>query len=349
MGVARVVVPLLALCLCGGAAGGRPQPSGTLVVESRLINDWSGHALFVLKPTGGRPRTLIGRASVGQPGADYDLPAWSPDMTRVAYGRCVHETQCRIGIVNLRTRKPKPLSRGTGPSWAPDGRTLAFAASRPEEIDEALSWSWLATVPVEGGRARRLARGLIVDAPAWSPDGRHIAFVGIPASGDPATARAWLYTIRPNGRSLRRLVEVAAGGQLSGDIGHFRPSWSPDSKCLAVGGAQSLIVVNLDGRMRWRLDNRQLVLSPSWSPEGRRIAFNDHPNIYVVNRDGTGVRALTRGKIETSLHGWERGGRSLAITRELGGLFLVDAQGRGERKLLDGDFGDVVWGWPRRR
>ena len=45
--------------------------------------------------------------------------------------------------------------RDSAPAFSPDGRTVAFVRGRD-----------LYTVPVRGGRARRLARGVV--SPAWA-------------------------------------------------------------------------------------------------------------------------------------------------------------------------------------
>lgn len=61
-----------------------------------------------------------------------------------------------------RPGKLRRLTRGSAPSWSPDGRRIVFARR-----------GWLMIVVVRGRRVRRLVRGT---APAWSPDGRWIAF-----------------------------------------------------------------------------------------------------------------------------------------------------------------------------
>jgi Tol biopolymer transport system component len=200
-----------------------------------------------------------------------------------------------------------------------------------------------------GGRVSRLARGLAIDAPAWSPDGRYIAFAALRGADD--TAPPWLYVVRANGSGLRRLIPLADADDIGGDeTGAFRPSWSPDSKFIATvgNGDESVIVVDLRGRIRWRIDRpRALVFAVSWSPDGRRIAFDDDGTIHVVNRDGKNLRPLGSGRGFAWLHGWGPDSRRLAVTRP-GVVSILDVRSGQERKLLTGRFDDVVWGWRKR-
>jgi len=65
--------------------------------------------------------------------------------------------------------------------------------------------------------------------PAWSPDGRWIAFArDVPAGG---SDRLWLYRMRPDGSSLRRLT----GGPALSAASTFdsMPAWSPDGRTIA--------------------------------------------------------------------------------------------------------------------
>lgn len=95
---------------------------------------------------------------------------------------------------------------GTHPSWAPDGRRLAFARS-----------SGIYTIRASGGKPRRVARhGL---APIWSPDGRWIAFTRTvrtprecqPEFGYTTCSEERIYVVQPNGKRLHVLRNARRG------------------------------------------------------------------------------------------------------------------------------------------
>lgn len=121
------------------------------------------------------------------------------------------------------------------PSWAPDGREVAWSAGVRGAED-------IYVTDVETGRTRRVTRLAGTAArPSWSPDGRHIAFLYRPGTGDaeegpagetprfavvPATAE----DVRDPSKLL--LVSDAPQAWLASQLAQERPAWSPRSDAL---------------------------------------------------------------------------------------------------------------------
>lgn len=167
-----------------------------------------------------------------------------------------------------------------------------------------------------------------IGSPDVSPDGRLIAF-----------DRRSLNEIWVMNRDGSNAHFVAAG---------TTPSFSPDGKQLAIGGARTdhryieLDVVNLDGSGR-----RPIALDatpspePSWSPDGTRIAFGsyvriqlDFPAIKLVGIDGSGEQPLGSGESPS----WSPDGTAIAYTegsaRDLPKAIEVVALDRSYRHLV---------------
>ena len=129
-----------------------------------------------------------------------------------------------------------------------------------------------------------------------------------------------------------------------------------------VGGGYcgTVYVMNADGSGQRRLTNGGVPGCgqegvPVWSPDGRRIVVTGTPpgdpdplsadsNIYVVNADGSGQRKLTGGTADGFVLGspaWSPDGRKIvfahctphACAGERDGLYIVNADGSGERRL----------------
>lgn len=115
------------------------------------------------------------RSLTTPPGATSDsLPAWSPRGDTIAFvRRDVRRWVPAILLVRPDGRGLRRLTRGTSPSWSPDGRRLVFAWGHA-----------IYRVDADGSNRVRLARELTLggDAlqPRWSPDGRRILYVAGP-------------------------------------------------------------------------------------------------------------------------------------------------------------------------
>lgn len=199
------------------------------------------------------------------------------------------------------------------------------------------------SVPIEHGPTRNLTRssGAHDRSPAWSPDGKKIAYVSDASgeddvyvvdqdgSGTPerltqrTSGRIDNLLFSPDGKQITYsdqqgklyLLDLASkeSVEIADDKSPFGldPSWSPDSRYLAVSladdsGLRSLWIHSLGDRKMHRVtDELWNEVSPSWSPDGKHLFYlSDHefaPQLgglefnYVPNRQ-TSIFGLTLKK-----------------------------------------------------
>ncbi len=167
---------------------------------------------------------------------------------------------------------------GTGPSWSPDGKRLAF------ERDGRL---W--TMRSDGANQRQLAR-VAANAPAWSPDGRYITFSTPEANAGDGYGDIWVMS--SEGR-CPRLLRNGHSVVFYGD-----PFWRPlPVERPAVGLPPACRYLHPDMRsatLRVRAQQTSFRYRFRAKPriEGRAI-FRTRARISVPGRNGTTRRRLT--------------------------------------------------------
>jgi dipeptidyl aminopeptidase/acylaminoacyl peptidase len=204
---------------------------------------------------------------------------WSRDGRRVAFTLAALNASSAnhylgLHILDLATaRDVRPVNtdcRGPGAvAWAPDGSTLAYDCG----IWDAMAQIWL--INADGSHPRRLPTGVRnARWPSWSPDGTHVAFA---ASGA-------IYTVRPDGTGLRRVVAHGSA-----------PSWSPDGQRIAYRAAGGIRLVTPDGRdvTPARGGGVGPAGAPAWSPDGRELAIASSDGLYVVGANGRHLRRVS--------------------------------------------------------
>jgi Tol biopolymer transport system component len=231
-------------------------------------------------------------------------------------------------LVTLGSRHDRVLSTGAeGPAvaWSPGGRRLAIARFTGRTTSDIF------IVNANGSGSHRLTHTGDAASPVWSPDGRTIVFSragrpyykvkdnAIAAYG--ATASIW--SIRPDGRGLRRLTRSVTGQD--DEPGSFSPSgrWlaftrtepvrytgvTPTKRGVYVLANTSSVYLRdaENGKLRKLASQAS---HPSFSPDGRRLVLagtRDHngyydtgdseyfyaPDLYVVDLAGNRWRRLT--------------------------------------------------------
>lgn len=188
-------------------------------------------------------------------------PAWSPDGARMAVTEIdCHNCSPEVRVIELDGQRPnrRKLAAGSQPSFAPDGRTLAFV---PND-------GGLATIGADGTNRRVLLTDDTgsVNRPQFSPDGRRIVFMRQDKRG-----RWHVWTIEPDGDAPRQLTK---GARPEAD-----PAWTPDGRSIAFArqaqnGLWHLYLVPRSGGPLRRITELGASDShPSFTPDGRSLVF----------------------------------------------------------------------------
>jgi Tol biopolymer transport system component len=136
------------------------------------------------------------------------------------------------------------------------------------------------------------------------------------------------------------------------------PAWSPDGQRIAYGTRDGgrlgqIYVINADGSGRRQLTRvKDGALLPDWSPDGEKIAFTSwvagkSSTIWIISKDGGNAKSIAEGIGAR----WSPDGSRLVFLRprkkrrDKGSIWVVNADGTGERKVRDNDSptGEVTW------
>lgn len=163
--------------------------------------------------------------------------ALSPDGNRIALMALGRLWVWPIGA-RPREVTAVPITAGW-PSWAPDGRAVAWSAGAEDRAGAAIVDLFVTDIATGG--TRQLTRlGAIASRPSWSPDGRHIAFYYRPAGGratGPAGPAAHLAVVPADADNVSdvaalRVLPNTPIPWIAPALAQERPAWSPASDAL---------------------------------------------------------------------------------------------------------------------
>jgi len=293
-------------------------------------------SLFQVPSLGGPPRK---RAS--------DLTSavsFAPDGRRVCFLRhMMQKGEDLLIIRDLESREERtiatvaePLNFWAGPSWSPDGKTIATAVHTAAGGVHA---QVLAVNSEDGTQTRIGTTGWEVGGLAWLPDGSGLVLA---ASKYGASDSFQLWTLSyPEGR-VRRITNDASN--------YWEVSISGDGATLAAlrdVRLANLWIVPAGGKAR----PRQLTFNSSsensvWLFElagDDAIVFTaaaDHfSHLWMVGNDGEGLRQLTSGSAEEVVERWLPGGSIIFSHRaedRVSHIWRADADGGNARSLTQG-------------
>jgi TolB protein len=221
------------------------SPDGRLIVFAADLDAVvaTRPRLYLMRTDGSGVRPLTA-------GAERDgHPSFSPDGRSVVFDRTTtgndhysHIFLVKVDGSGLRQLTYGAEARDTDPTFAPNGKTIAFVTERGngrtgDRFD-------IFSVRSDGTRLKPLINGPLKELePDFSPNGRSIAFSSNLHDGPN------VFVARADGRGVRRLTN-AHGGCYRGRC-YLSPSWAPDGKHIALvaqaGRSSNLAVMRPDG------------------------------------------------------------------------------------------------------
>ena len=243
---------------------------------------------------------------------------------------------------------------GSPPAYADPKGTIAFLSNR-NNPDEPGWYTAIYLINADGTNERLwLENPEGFSGMAWSPDGKSVALAQYDAN-----RLSHIFV-----KDLRTGQQKNITAQWAWQLNFGSPSWSPDSKWLAVT-CSKLDVVHTDV-CRITADGDQLKnltrevpgifsSSPSWSPHGDKIAFYRGGEIFVMDHNGGNRVRLTQqeGVISDRRPAWSPDGTKIAFYSNRDAqepaqwvehdIYVMDADGSNVVRLTDHPSADR---WP---
>ncbi len=228
------------------------------------------------------------------------------------------------------------------PDWAPNGEGILYTSYRQQNRPFLFLSSRGRNRP--GRLLKRLGGKRAEYRGVFSPSGNRIALVMSELGQGPE-----IYTVRPDGRSLKRLTRSRAI--------EIAPAWSPDEKRIAFvsdrSGSPQVYVMDVDGSNQKRLTFQgSYNTHPAWSPDGRWVAYETRIggqfDIWLIDPDGQVNFPLIDHPRSDESPTWAPNSRKLAFSsgrRGRADIYVVDVNGENVRRLTRGSGENTSPSW----
>ena len=210
------------------------------------------------------------------------------------------------------------LARGSGGSWSPDGKQLAFGTSE----------GGVEVLDLETGRQSTLAEA--GRTPAWAPHGNVIAYV----RGEPGEEEIWLKDL-----SRDKTVRLIEGRS---------PAWHSDGTALIFAGHDNTLnAVSWlpDGNLSApRVIARDVQACVTVAPDGRHLAYFEQNRIVTIAyQSGKASHVPHVFEDESGCLAWSPDGRLIACGAPKSGLQIFDSTGRPPMRVIRTHVAHPAW------
>jgi Tol biopolymer transport system component len=297
----------------------------------------------------------------GEPGAAGDMrnPSWSLDGKRAVYTKFSASRRPQNQPLFSNDPEFDLVYSEIFPAFSRDGKSLVVSDRKGMG---GFSESAIEVMNPDGTHAKRIfhEKGSMAFSPEWSPNGEWILF-GAGSFFLPRNRPARVMMVRADGSETRELTK--------GPVNSGFPSWSHDGERVVyrVWGEQEhgLRIMNMDDGSVTKLSD-DYDNFPVWSPSGDLIAFtsfrNDDFDLFTIRPDGTGLKQLTSAPGNDGHCVWSPDGKYLLfsssrfgfkdeaplydrIPQPYGELFVMKADGSGQKPLTDNGWEDATPAW----
>jgi Tol biopolymer transport system component len=225
-------------------------------------------------------------------------------------------------------------------AWSPDGKQIAFIDSHHHSL-------WV--VHPDGTGLRQLLSGsklASIDL-SWSPDGKRIAVASLGPNASATTCGGLpIYIVPIDGTQPTAVPGARAGCSVA---------WSPRGSEIAYEGSRGIWVIHPDGSgrrqvspigwgwVRWSADGKKLAFGVAIMKHG--LVIGRYHGIGDVDANGRHRRLVTRHADNEYPAAWSPHRRRILYGRaELGGIYVISADGRNDFRVTSDSPPQAGWG-----